>query len=158
MKTPPTRKTPPKPRVVDLREAAELLHVDPMTLFKMVRRGEVPGALKIGLAWRIDLAELERFLEDRPRRYSKSFSSLNPVAEVRPNEMVSGDSSQFIDVVVFDCDLGVGGNALVGPCDHCETTAPIVAFVLFADDPELLAGICVECYGELVRRKIGDVV
>jgi hypothetical protein len=83
------------------------------------RRGA--GAVKIGLAWRIDLEELERFLEDRPRGCSKSFSSLNPAAEVRPNEMVSGDSSQFIDVVVFNCDLGVGRNALVGPCDHCES-------------------------------------
>src|ERR1700683_4753392 len=135
MKTPPTRKTPPKPRVVDLREAAKLLHVDPMTLFRMVRRAEVPGGVKIVLAWRIDLEELERFLEDRPRGFSKSFSSLNPAAEVRSSQMVSGDASQFIDVVVFDCHLVVGGNALVVPCDHCETTAPIVAFVLFADDP-----------------------
>ena len=38
-----------------------------MTLFKMVRRGEVPGAVRIGFAWRIDLEELNRLLETKPR-------------------------------------------------------------------------------------------
>ena len=59
MKTRPRRKTPPKPRIVDVREAVEFLHIDPMTLFMMLRRGEVPGAFKVGLAWRLDLGELE---------------------------------------------------------------------------------------------------
>ena len=51
--------------MVDLHVAAKILDLDPMTLFKMVRRGEVSGAIKIGLAWRFDLQELERFLRMR---------------------------------------------------------------------------------------------
>ena len=56
---------PPKSKMVDLHVAAKILDLDPMTLFKMVRRGEVSGAIKIGLAWRFDLQELERFLRMR---------------------------------------------------------------------------------------------
>jgi excisionase family DNA binding protein len=71
MKMSPRRKTSPKPRIVDIREAAEFLHIDQMTLFMMLRRGEIPGAFKVGLAWRVDLGELEaskRFLKTNSRR------------------------------------------------------------------------------------------
>jgi excisionase family DNA binding protein len=56
-----------KPRIVDLREAAVILKLDSMKLFKMVRSGKVPGSFQVGLAWRLDLDELERFLETKPR-------------------------------------------------------------------------------------------
>jgi hypothetical protein len=62
MKSLPRRKTHPQRRIVDLREAAEILKVDPMKLFKMVSGGDVPGAFQVGLIWRIDVGELERFL------------------------------------------------------------------------------------------------
>jgi excisionase family DNA binding protein len=68
VKEPPRRKTPPTNRIVDLREAAEILNVDPMKLFKMVSGGDVPGAFKDGRAWRVDVSELERFLGARPPR------------------------------------------------------------------------------------------
>jgi excisionase family DNA binding protein len=60
------RTTPVKSKMVDLHVAAKILELDPMTLFKMVRRGEVSGAVKIGFAWRFDRDELQRFLETRP--------------------------------------------------------------------------------------------
>jgi hypothetical protein len=71
MKTSSRHKTPPKPKIVNIREAAEFLHVHPMRLFIMLRRGEVPGAFKIGLAWRVDLGELKdlkRFLKTNSKR------------------------------------------------------------------------------------------
>ena len=71
MKTSPRRKTPPKPRIVNIREAAEFLHIDPIRLFMMLRRGEAPGGFKIGLAWRVDLGELEdlkRLLKTNSKR------------------------------------------------------------------------------------------
>ena len=63
MKKPSTRKTPPKHRVVDLREAAEILKVDPLTLFKMLTRGEFPTAFRFGGVWRVELDELKRVLK-----------------------------------------------------------------------------------------------
>jgi excisionase family DNA binding protein len=58
---------PSKTRIVDLSEAAGILKVDPMKLFKMVRSGKIPGTFQVGMAWRLDLDELERFLETKPR-------------------------------------------------------------------------------------------
>jgi hypothetical protein len=63
---PPTRKTPSKPRLVDLGEAAKILKVDPMKLFKVVSKGDVPGASKDGHTWRVDLEELQRFFDAHP--------------------------------------------------------------------------------------------
>ena len=57
-----------KPRIVDLPEAARVLKVDPIKLFKMVRSVEIPGAFQAGLAWRVDLDELLNFLETKPRK------------------------------------------------------------------------------------------
>jgi excisionase family DNA binding protein len=54
--------------MVDLREASKVLKIDPMKLFKMVRSGEVPGALMNGRSWSIDLEELESFLQQNLRR------------------------------------------------------------------------------------------
>jgi len=58
---------PSKQRIVDLREAAAILKVDPMKLFKVVRGGKIPGTFQVGMVWRLDLDELERFLETKPR-------------------------------------------------------------------------------------------
>ena len=68
MKTTLRPKTPPKPIAVDLREAAELLHVDPMTLFKMLKKGKFPAAFRVGGVWRVDLDELQRVFKTSPKR------------------------------------------------------------------------------------------
>jgi excisionase family DNA binding protein len=38
-----------------------------VTLYRMIHRGEMPGAFKMGRVWRLDLNELERFLEAKER-------------------------------------------------------------------------------------------
>jgi len=53
--------------MVELGEAAKMLKIDPMILFKMVSRGDVPGAVKDGYSWRVDLAELKLLIETKPR-------------------------------------------------------------------------------------------
>jgi hypothetical protein len=68
MKAPSGHKAPSKPRTVDLPKAAELLKIDPMKLFKMVRSGQIPGGVQVGLAWRLNLYELERFFKRKPPR------------------------------------------------------------------------------------------
>jgi excisionase family DNA binding protein len=47
--------------VVTVTEAAEFLHVHRSTLDRMIKRGELPGAFRVGGGWRFKLDELERF-------------------------------------------------------------------------------------------------
>jgi excisionase family DNA binding protein len=36
-------------------------------LYRLLKAGEIPGAFKMGRVWRLDLNELERFLEAKGR-------------------------------------------------------------------------------------------
>jgi excisionase family DNA binding protein len=58
-------------KVLTLAEAARFLHVHPITLYRMVKIGSLPGAFRIGRVWRINREDLERFAaesgeKDRP--------------------------------------------------------------------------------------------
>jgi excisionase family DNA binding protein len=54
-------------KIVSIREAAEFLRIHPHTLYRMLRRGEIPpGAMRIRGHWRVDLDKLERFLRTGP--------------------------------------------------------------------------------------------
>jgi excisionase family DNA binding protein len=59
-------KTALKRKIANLAYAAEFLHVPRSKLYRMLRRGEIPGAFKVGGVWRVDLDELERFLATKP--------------------------------------------------------------------------------------------
>jgi excisionase family DNA binding protein len=39
--------------VLTIEEAAELLHLAPETTYRLARRGQLPGALKLGGRWRV---------------------------------------------------------------------------------------------------------
>jgi excisionase family DNA binding protein len=54
-------------RLVHVDEAASFLRVHRVTLYRMLKKGEIPGAFKIGRVWRLDLDELERLLETKER-------------------------------------------------------------------------------------------
>jgi len=57
-------------KIVSIREAAKFLQVHRVTLYRMLRRGRIPGAFKVGRVWRLDLEKIERFLgtnSSRPR-------------------------------------------------------------------------------------------
>jgi excisionase family DNA binding protein len=50
---------------VPLREAVEETGVPLRTLQDMAARGDLPGAVKIGSRWKIDLARLRRWINQR---------------------------------------------------------------------------------------------
>ena len=50
--------------VVDSEEAARFLNVDPKTLQKMARSGEVPG-YRIGKLWRFRISDLDAWLRSK---------------------------------------------------------------------------------------------
>jgi excisionase family DNA binding protein len=63
------RKTPQKPRIGNVDEAAKFLRINRYTLYRMLRRHEIPpGAFRIGRLWRFDLGELERFAKTNINR------------------------------------------------------------------------------------------
>jgi excisionase family DNA binding protein len=47
-----------------LSEVAELLRVSPMTVYRMARKGEIPGAFRLGHRWRFSVEELEHLIKD----------------------------------------------------------------------------------------------
>jgi excisionase family DNA binding protein len=53
-------------RLLTLREAAEVLHLNPRTVREYVSRGEIEGRI-IGGRWRFRRADLDAFFENAPR-------------------------------------------------------------------------------------------
>ena len=52
-------------KVLKLKEVARFLRVHPTTLYRMVRRGEIP-CYKVGPAsWRVNVEDLEKWLKER---------------------------------------------------------------------------------------------
>jgi excisionase family DNA binding protein len=49
-------------RVLTIGEVAEMLRVHPTTIYRLVKRGELPG-FKVGGNWRINSDALENWLE-----------------------------------------------------------------------------------------------
>ena len=52
-------------------EVAEYLHLHPLTVRNLIRKGELP-ACKVGREWRIDRAELERWIVERTAQNATS--------------------------------------------------------------------------------------
>lgn len=52
----------PDPDIVTLEEAAPLIHVGRTTAFQLAKRGEFPGAMKIGGRWKVSLPKLRRIV------------------------------------------------------------------------------------------------
>ena len=57
--------------VLTIGEVAEILRVHPATIYRLVRRGELPG-FKIGNTWRINRASLELWLLAEPPQHLTS--------------------------------------------------------------------------------------
>jgi excisionase family DNA binding protein len=53
-----------KPRVITVDELADYLHVHPSTIYRMLKRRELP-AFKIGRDWRFDTDAIDRWRIDR---------------------------------------------------------------------------------------------
>jgi excisionase family DNA binding protein len=48
-------------KLISVREAAKLLRIHRITLYRMLDKGQIPGAFKVGRVWRLDLEEMQRF-------------------------------------------------------------------------------------------------
>ncbi len=55
-------------RLLTLREAAEVLRLNPRTVREYVRRGDLEGRI-IGGRWRFRRADLDTFFADAPRNW-----------------------------------------------------------------------------------------
>jgi len=55
-------------RLLTLREAAEVLRLNPRTVREYVSRGELEGRI-IGRRWRFRRVDLDTFFEDAPREW-----------------------------------------------------------------------------------------
>jgi excisionase family DNA binding protein len=65
------KKIPAKPvgeRLLTLREAAEVLRLNPRTVREYVQRGEIEGRI-IGGRWRFRRADLDAFFDNAPRNW-----------------------------------------------------------------------------------------
>jgi excisionase family DNA binding protein len=54
-------------RVLTIGEVAEILRVHPTTIYRLVKRGELPG-FKVGGNWRINSEALDTWLAEGSRR------------------------------------------------------------------------------------------
>jgi len=54
------------PPAYTIAEAAERLSLSEATAYRLARRGELPGAARIGRSWRVDARRLDAELFDRP--------------------------------------------------------------------------------------------
>jgi excisionase family DNA binding protein len=57
-------------RLLTLREAADVLRVNPRTIRHYIQRGELQGRL-IGGRWRFRRADLDRFFEEAPNAWAR---------------------------------------------------------------------------------------
>ena len=62
---------PEKPKIVSFREAAQSLDIASHTLFRMLKKGEIRGAFRVGRLWRFKLGELERIGKISAKRARK---------------------------------------------------------------------------------------
>jgi excisionase family DNA binding protein len=52
--------------VLTVSEVAELLRLAPITVSRMARKGEIPGAFRVARHWRFSIKELERWMNTPP--------------------------------------------------------------------------------------------
>jgi excisionase family DNA binding protein len=62
------------PRVMTVKELSEYLRVHPSTIYKLLRRGELPG-FRIGTDWRFNAEVIDRWCMERNLKAPDSSSS-----------------------------------------------------------------------------------
>jgi excisionase family DNA binding protein len=58
------------PRVMTVKELSEYLRVHPSTIYKLLRRGELPG-FRIGTDWRFNAEVIDRWCMERNMKASE---------------------------------------------------------------------------------------
>ncbi len=64
------------PRVMTVKELSEYLRVHPSTIYKLLRRGELPG-FRIGTDWRFNAEVIDRWCLERNMKLPEDPSSRN---------------------------------------------------------------------------------
>jgi excisionase family DNA binding protein len=64
------------PRVMTVKELSEYLRVHPSTIYKLLRRGELPG-FRIGTDWRFNAEVIDRWCLERNMKAPDDSSSNN---------------------------------------------------------------------------------
>lgn len=80
------------PRVVTVKELSEYLRVHPSTIYKLVRRGELPG-FRIGTDWRFNLDVLDNWYLKRSLRETQA----DGASEQRNHKAVGGHQRSIRD-------------------------------------------------------------
>jgi len=62
------------PRVMTVKELSEYLRVHPSTIYKLLRRGELPG-FRIGTDWRFNAEVIDRWCMERNLKAADTGSS-----------------------------------------------------------------------------------
>ncbi|HVN64365.1 MAG TPA: helix-turn-helix domain-containing protein [Candidatus Binataceae bacterium] len=62
------------PRVMTVKDLSDYLRVHPSTIYKLLRRGELPG-FRIGTDWRFNAEVIDRWCLERNLKVSESGSS-----------------------------------------------------------------------------------
>ena len=57
------------PRVLTVKELSAYLRVHPSTIYKLLRRGDLPG-FRIGTDWRFNVETIDRWCVERNLRFS----------------------------------------------------------------------------------------
>jgi len=63
------------PRVLTVKELSAYLRVHPSTVYKLLRRGELPG-FRIGTDWRFNVETIDRWCVERNLRFSSESQTL----------------------------------------------------------------------------------
>ena len=63
--------------------------------------------------------------------------------------------TDYLDAIVLESNSAA---RMIGPCDRCNSAARIAALVIFKGQYEQMDALCRNCFADLQKHKLGDVV
>jgi excisionase family DNA binding protein len=119
-------------RLLTTRELHERLQLDRVTIYRMVKAGELP-ALRVGGQWRFSSDAIDAWLENRDHTWPPPAASANaadltdlPLTELIPLQALQGIQDQFaavLGVAAFVTDLD---GQPFAPCSRCSRFCQLV--------------------------------
>jgi excisionase family DNA binding protein len=139
-------------KLLTIREAAEVLRLNPRTVREYVQSGEIEGRI-IGGRWRFRRADLDAFFENAPRNWDfvgkdshgewmveqrKSFQSGVPCQD-SPASSQESEASDTVSIPQGRVTVRVAGDCSMPMADRCSTVIfaePIVKEQMFGSASE----------------------
>jgi excisionase family DNA binding protein len=117
-------------RLLTTRELHERLQLDRVTIYRMVKAGELP-ALRVGGQWRFSSDAIDAWLQDRDRTRPSAAATATdladlPLTELIPLQALQGIQDQFaavLGVAAFITDLD---GQPFAPCSRCSRFCRLV--------------------------------